>query len=169
MPTSNPNTVIDDLDEAIIAEFQYDGRQSNREVARKLNVSEGAVRQRLKRLQEKKIVAFNLLIDTASSGNHFGAIFRVNVAPNQMERLLKSAEKIDEVTYLVECAGRYNVAGFISTRDQRSALKLIDQHFLTAKGVNSVDVIQLAQQIKHNFLETVIAEERSHSESESSL
>ena len=160
MSTSNQNTVIDELDEAIIAEFQRDGRQSNREAARRLNISEGAVRQRLKRLQANKVVVFSLLVDTASSGNHFGAVFRINVAPSQMERLLRSAEALDEVTYLVECAGRYNVAGFISTKDQRSALELVDKHFLSAKGVNRVDVIQLARQIKHNFLETVIVEER---------
>ncbi len=160
MSTSSHDTVIDELDEAIIAEFQRDGRQSNREAARKLNVSEGAVRQRLKRLQDNKIVVFSLLVDTASSGNHFGAIFRINVAPNQTERFLENAESLDEVTYLVECAGRYNVAGFISTKDQRTAMKLVDKHFLSAKGVNQVDIIQLAQQIKHNFLETVIVEER---------
>ena len=160
MSTSNQNTVIDELDEAIIAEFQRDGRQSNREAARRLNISEGAVRQRLKRLQANKVVVFSLLVDTASSGNHFGAVFRINVAPSHMERLLRNAEALDEVTYLVECAGRYNVAGFISTKDQRSALELVDKHFLSAKGVNRVDVIQLARQIKHNFLETVIVEER---------
>lgn len=159
MPTSKQDTEIDELDDAIIEQFQEDGRQSNREVARKLDVSEGAVRQRLKRLQESQTVQFNLLIDTASSGNHFGAIFRINVAPAQTEKLLKVAEGLDEVTYLVVCAGRYNVAGFVSTRNQRAALRLFEKHFLSMKGVNRVDVIQLLKQIKHNYLETVIVEE----------
>lgn len=149
---------IDDVSEAIIDEFQKDGRQSNREVARKLNISEGAVRQRLKRLQDSDVVRFSLLIDTASSGKHYGAVFRVNIAPDQTERFLRSIEKLDEVTYLVVCAGRYNVAGFISTNDQREALKIFEKHF-SVKGISRIDVIQFVKQIKHNYLETVIVEE----------
>ena len=39
-----------DIDETIISFLEQDARVSNREIARKLNVSEGYVRKRLKRL-----------------------------------------------------------------------------------------------------------------------
>ena len=51
---------IDSTDTAIIKAFQQDGRQSNREVARKLDVSEGMIRQRLKKMIKSGAIRFDM-------------------------------------------------------------------------------------------------------------
>lgn len=154
---------MDELDEAITKTFQEDGRQSNREAARKLNISEGAVRQRLKRLQDKNLVRFDLIVDNESLGKMFSGFFRINIVPNQVEKLLQVAEKLDEVTYLVTSSGRYNVMGYIHADNQQQALDLMAKNFHSLKGINDISILPTMAQIKHDYLDTVIIAERDYS------
>ncbi|MFT5501012.1 MAG: Lrp/AsnC family transcriptional regulator for asnA, asnC and gidA, partial [Woeseiaceae bacterium] len=100
---------IDAVDEAIMAAFQEDGRQSNREVARKLEVSEGSIRQRLKKLQDGGAIRFDVVTDYAQMGIDFVALFRASVEPRHLERFLKSAGQLPELCYLAAVAGRFNI------------------------------------------------------------
>ena len=64
-------TRIDDIDEAIIAAFQKDGRQSNREIARQLNVRISAHRGRpfqtiVDDVSEERGRRFKLIVDDVS-------------------------------------------------------------------------------------------------------
>jgi predicted transcriptional regulator len=48
----NDEQRLDDVDREIVRQLQQDGRRSYREMARSMDVSEGTVRWRVKRLQD---------------------------------------------------------------------------------------------------------------------
>ena len=47
---------IDNVDRSILEHLSRDGRRSNREIAQELNLGEGTVRGRVKRMQEEGII-----------------------------------------------------------------------------------------------------------------
>lgn len=51
-----PQIPVDEIDRSMIELLMADGRRSNREIARALNVSEGTVRSRLRRLEEVRLL-----------------------------------------------------------------------------------------------------------------
>lgn len=155
MPTSKQNIAIDELDEAIIAEFQQDGRQSNREVARKLNISEGSVRTRLKRLQESGAVYFDLITDVTSQGIGYGAYLRMAVSPKYLKQTLAVAENIEEIVFLTVTAGRYNVTGSINATNRQKAVDAIDKNLRILPGITKLQILPTIHRTKHTYLETV--------------
>lgn len=154
MQISRQNITIDTLDEAIIAAFQEDGRRSNREVARRLKVSEGTVRLRLKRLQEQKAVCFDLITDIETEGMKFAAFLRLLVAPKSLQKVLNAAEKLDIVTYLTVATGKFNILGFIHARNQDEALTIINKRIHKLPGIVKMEVLPVVHQTKHAYLET---------------
>ena len=53
---------MDDFDKNIIDILESDGRASNAEIARKIGVSEGTIRRRLKKLIDNKTIRFWLFL-----------------------------------------------------------------------------------------------------------
>jgi Lrp/AsnC family transcriptional regulator for asnA, asnC and gidA len=63
-----PLTDLDPIDEKIIAAMRRDGRVSNRELAQLINVNEGTVRARLRRLEETNTMRVVAIRDLSAMG-----------------------------------------------------------------------------------------------------
>ena len=151
--------LFDELDSAIVAEFQADGRQSNREVARKLNISEGTVRQRLARLQELRAIRFDVVTDAAQMGVGFIAYLRLSVTPDKLEAALDACARIAELWYLAAVLGRYNIMAIITAESAAAATHIIHNDIATLPGVVHVDVRQVLRSMKHDYREMIIPDE----------
>jgi Lrp/AsnC family transcriptional regulator, regulator for asnA, asnC and gidA len=148
---------LDAVDEAIIAALQQDGRQSNREIARCLNVSEGTVRQRLKKLADAGAVAFDVVVDLTQMGIAFVAFVRAAVSPRHLEAFLDACADQPDIFYVAAVAGRFNVLALICARTAEDGLRLINSRVETLKGVIDIEVRQVVGFKKHDFRETVVA------------
>jgi Lrp/AsnC family transcriptional regulator, regulator for asnA, asnC and gidA len=147
---------IDAVDESIIAAFQEDGRQSNREVARALNVSEGTVRQRLAKLLKAGVVEFDVVVDHRQVEIDFVAYLRISVAPNHLEPFLAACEKLPDIFYLAHVAGRFNVQALICTHTPADALRVINSKIEVLRGVHEIAIRQVVAARKHDFHEMVV-------------
>ena len=150
---------FDDTDEAIMAAFQADGRQSNREVARRLDISEGTVRQRLAKLQEARAIRFDVVTDPSRSGIDFVAFVRLSVAPREIEAVLDACTQLPALWYVASVTGRYNVMALISCATQRDAMQVINTRLRLLPGVNEVDVRVVIGSARHDFHEIVVRDE----------
>jgi DNA-binding Lrp family transcriptional regulator len=147
---------IDKIDESIIAAFQEDGRQSNREVARALGISEGTVRQRLAKLLKAGAVEFDVVVDHNQVDMHFVAHVRMSVAPDQLESILVACEKLPDIFYLAHVAGRFNVQALICTRTPADALEVINNKIETLRGMHEIEIRQVVRETKHDYHEMVV-------------
>ena len=77
------------IDDGIMAILREDGRLSNREVARRLDVSEGTVRQRLKKLQDAGAIRIGVVTDANRVGLAVSAWVRVAVSPEHTDSALR--------------------------------------------------------------------------------
>ena len=67
-PKAQPSDTVDEMDLAIIASLQVNGRRNNRQIAADLSVSEGTVRGRVKRMQEDRVFRIQAVSDVVASG-----------------------------------------------------------------------------------------------------
>ena len=148
---------LDSIDEAIVAAFQEDGRQSNSEIARRLNVSEGTVRQRLKKLTDTGTVQFDVVVDIGQMGIGFVAFVRAAVAPRHLESFLDACAKLPDVFYVAAVAGRFNVLALLCAPNAEDGLRLINAHLEKQRGLSEIEIRQVVGFKKHDFRETVIA------------
>ncbi len=103
--------MLDDLSLKIIGELQEDARQSFREIGRKLDVSEGTVRNRVRSLMAGRAMKITAVPNPEQMGLNFICIMcievKVGTAESVEERLIKSPN----VYFLCGCTGTFDIIG----------------------------------------------------------
>lgn len=100
---------MDDLDPNIISILQEDGRASNAGIARRVGVSEGTVRRRLKRLIDEEYIHVIAMQDPGKLGYRPEALVGVTVDPDKVDSVAEDISKLDEVAWVAVTTGAYDV------------------------------------------------------------
>ena len=102
-------TDLDPLDNQIIDILRKDGRASNASIARELNLTEGTVRRRLKRILDEDYVHVTVLMDAAKMGYVSEALVGVQVDPDKLDEVAKHIAALSEVGWVALTTGTYDV------------------------------------------------------------
>lgn len=130
----------DDLDESILRLLRDDGRVSNREVARRLGISEGTVRHRLKRLEDARAIRIGAVVDPASLGMDATANVMVTIDPTRVPNALEVFSMLPGVDYVAAITGRFNVFVSIVAPDLAELRALVSDSIERFKGVRAVEI-----------------------------
>lgn len=146
----------DTLNADIVRLLQVDGRMSNREIGRELGVPESTVRSRLKRMFDSKELRLGVVLSPAALGVNVIATLHLTVSPGYIRRVALSLAELNEVGYVSIVAGHYDVLSLVTAVDELALLKLVQDFVEPLEGVQSVDVRQISQNIKHSYTEVRI-------------
>jgi Lrp/AsnC family transcriptional regulator for asnA, asnC and gidA len=141
----------DETDEAIIRLLQEDGRMSNREIARQLSVSEGTVRQRLKRLVETGAIRLGVVTDPVKLGLTSVSYVRLRVAPRSRRAVIDALEAMEDVFFVASILGEFDVVAVPGTRTRQHLRELVNERIARLAGVLSVEVREIAATLKHRY------------------
>lgn len=142
---------LDTIDRRIIELLRENGRMSNREVARLLEVSEGMVRQRLKKLTDAKAMRLGLITDLQAAGFLASAFVRLKVEPGQAQAIVSDLAALECVTFVSLTLGRYDIAAIFIARNRAEILTLIDVHLTSRPSIHSLDVVEPVYAKKHRY------------------
>lgn len=119
---------MDDLDTQIIAALQKNGRLAFLQLSKKLNVSEGTIRNRVSRLQKQKIIRhFTVSLTTEAS-----AFVQITTDPRVSTATISQKIKELGIDQIYELAGRITIVcllrtkGLSETNDLVEAIRTID-------------------------------------------
>jgi DNA-binding Lrp family transcriptional regulator len=140
--TRGRNLQLNSVDEGILTALNEDGRVPLRVVARRLNVSEGQVRQRFARMVASGGVRVLAITNPRLLGIEMawlavtvdGQATRVDVA--------RRLSELPMVTYVVISAGRFDVWAEVSFSTQEELLRLLDDDIAPIPGIARVEVCQ---------------------------
>lgn len=100
---------LDEVDRKILAKLQEDGRQSYRQIARDLDVSEGTVRFRVNKLQDSGVLTIIAIADPFRLGYRIMAFLLLKVRPGKQDRVLNRLASWEETTYVSTCIGNADI------------------------------------------------------------
>jgi Lrp/AsnC family transcriptional regulator for asnA, asnC and gidA len=103
--------MLDELGLKIIGELQEDARQSFREIGRKLKVSEGTVRNRVKGLVTADTMKISAIPNPEKLGLNFTCIMCIEVKVGAAEKVEQLLIQNPNVYYLCGCTGTYDIIG----------------------------------------------------------
>lgn len=109
--------MLDELGQKIIGELQLDARQSFREIGRKLKVSEGTVRNRVKGLLKTGTMKISAIPNPEQLGLNFMCIMGIEVKVGCAERVEEMLVKSANVYYLSGCTGNLDIIGIFMFRN----------------------------------------------------
>jgi Lrp/AsnC family transcriptional regulator for asnA, asnC and gidA len=135
------NKVLDDLDRAILAQLQEDGRRSFRQVAKAVDVSEGTVRFRVRRLREAGILEIMVFIDPHQVGYEVSATVLLKVKPRDRQAVIEEIVEWSDVMYVASCTGSADIIFHLVCADHAELAKFVKGRLAAIEGVIAADVL----------------------------
>lgn len=143
--------MLDDLDKAIIKCLQLDGRRPYAQIGRELKVPEATVRQRAERLISRGIVQIVGVTDPLAMGFQQPALIGLKVEAGRLEEISQQIGALDEVTYLVVTAGRYDLVCEVVCEDNDHLLRVLTERFAEIKGIKSTETLVELRFVKESY------------------
>jgi len=127
----------DDTDWKIIGILQ-EGWVPNNTIARRLGVSEGTVRSRLKRLKDAGILTIRALINPDVLENKQLVFVAMNVAESKLlERKAQEISRLPNVISVSIASGRYDLVAEVLVDSNKGLVRFLTEELSKVEGISS--------------------------------
>ncbi len=130
---------LDNIDQYIIDAMRKDGREAFAQIAEKLNVSPGMIRQRYNRLVELGYLKVVAVTNPLMMGMRTMALIGVHTDGHRMLQVAEQISKLEEVVYLVVVSGRYDIICEVFCRDHEDLLKFLTEKLAKVDGIRETE------------------------------
>jgi Lrp/AsnC family transcriptional regulator for asnA, asnC and gidA len=101
---------LDNTDWEIIRELQKNGREPNSTIAKKLSLTEGTIRQRVKKLLEAGVLRVSGQLNPEFLEGHQMVLMGINIKESsRLEETFHELESLEEVQSAAITSGRYDI------------------------------------------------------------
>lgn len=154
MQSQEPNRpappVVDDISKQIIAQLQEDGRRPYATIGKAVGLSEAAVRQRVQRLSDSGVIQIVAVSDPLQIGLFRQAMVAITV-DGPLDPVADALAEMDEIEYVVLCAGRFDVLCEVLCADDEALLDVISNRIRTLPGVRTAETLVYLKLRKQSY------------------
>jgi Lrp/AsnC family transcriptional regulator, regulator for asnA, asnC and gidA len=151
IPQAGRRPGFDDLDKAIIKCLQADGRRPYAQIGRELKVPEATVRQRAERLIGRGVVQIVGVTDPLAMGFQQPALIGLKIDAANLEGITESIAALDEVTYLVVTAGRFDLVCEVVCEDNEHLVRVLTDKLAKIQGIRSTETLVELRFVKESY------------------
>ncbi len=152
---------MDELDSRIVDLLQRDGRATQLELSRKVGLSQPAVAERIRKLEERGVITgYTARVDAAKLGKDITAFIGVNIEhPKYFEGFAKKVMSMPEVLEAHRVAGQDSYILKVKTANTRTLDQLLVETLRTISGVTRTHTTIVLTSIKEETLVSVSSEQ----------
>ena len=126
---------MDTIDTQIAYLLGLNGRLSNREIARRIGVTEGTVRQRLGRLIESGSLRIAAQANIESYPETYVAIVGVKIDGRRLNECAELIEKLPSVLTTMVVTGRYDIITVVLAPSRQTLVDFVTDQLSKIQGV----------------------------------
>ena len=141
---------IDDLDRQLIEILSRDARVSNRKIAADLNVTEGTVRGRIKRLQQDRLIAFTAITSFGLANTTRMAFIGVQADVQNVREVARKIAELPLINAVIIMMGRFNILVICLFSELDMLLEVSSDQILAIPGVHHVETSIAVKTLKYN-------------------
>lgn len=151
---------MDSLDYRIIDMLQRDGRATQLEISREIGLSQPAVAERIRKLEERGVITgYTARVDAGKLGKDITAFIGVNIEhPKFFEGFAKKVMALPEVLEAHRVAGQDSYILKVRTANTKSLDQLLVETLRTISGVTRTHTTIVLTSIKEETLVQVSPE-----------
>lgn len=150
----------DPLDERIIGQLQIDGRVSNREIARLLDVPASTVRERVNRMLSADIIRIGAVCEPTKLGLGLAALGYLRITAARIEEALRYLQSLEDLGIVASVSGLHNVHVLFGARDFEHLVGIVKTRLEVTPGLAEISVRMIAATKKHRAdLITIVAQD----------
>ena len=141
--------MLDRIDLKILRILNENARKSFREIGRELGISEGTVRNRVKKMIENGIITgFHASINPKNLGFEVVAILGLYIKPSKVEETLNKLKEFDEIVELYQTTGEYDAVCIAILKDMESLGNFLAERIYPLVNVNGCKVTLVLRTFK---------------------
>jgi Lrp/AsnC family transcriptional regulator for asnA, asnC and gidA len=141
---------LDATDIEIIRLLQTDGRRSYADIASLLNLSPSSIQQRAHRLIENGLLKIRAVVDAQLMGFPVSAMIALEVDGAVLREVAAELARLEEISYVVLCAGSYDIQIEVVCRDNTHLVDLITD-ISKINGVRSSETFIYLEIVKNAY------------------
>jgi Lrp/AsnC family transcriptional regulator for asnA, asnC and gidA len=142
---------LDATDRYIVDALRKDGREPFAQIAARLGVSAGMIRQRYSRLIEQGYLKVVAITNPIQRGMRAMAMIGIRTDGNRMLEVAEQISRLDEIVYLVVVSGRYDILAEVFCRDHDSLLKFMTEKLYSIQGVRETETFMHLKIVKEIY------------------
>jgi Lrp/AsnC family transcriptional regulator for asnA, asnC and gidA len=150
----NEKIFIDGLDKVILKALMTDARKSINEIAKNAGISGAAVHQRLKKLENAKLISGSQIIINPKILGYKTMAF-IGIYLDKAISNTKAVRQLEKIPEVIEChytTGNWSILIKILCEDNRHLMNVLNHKIQTIEGVSRTETfISLNQQIKRQI------------------
>ena len=128
----------DKKDLNILRMLDADVRVSIAAIAKRLRITENAIRYRIERLKARGLIkGYSLRLSPSSFGKHIQVVFSINVRPDSLSSSLKKLAHYNEFTKVYRCSGESSIICIGFFNDNEHLENFLDRKMLVEIPVTS--------------------------------
>ncbi len=142
---------LDEVDRYLIDALRKDGREPFAQIAERLNVSPGMIRQRYSRLVEQGLLRVVAITNPIQRGLKTMAMIGIRTDGNRMLEVADEISRLPEVVYLVVASGRFDILAEVFCRDHEDLLRFITGKLYGIEGVRESETFMHLRIVKEIY------------------
>ena len=154
MKKENEKIFIDGLDKVILKALMTDARKSINEIAKNAGISGAAVHQRLKKLENAKLISGSQIIINPKILGYKTMAF-IGIYLDKAISNTKAVRQLEKIPEVIEChytTGNWSILIKILCEDNQHLMNVLNHKIQTIEGVSRTETfISLNQQIKRQI------------------
>lgn len=127
--------MVDELDRQIIVELQQDGRETFTSIAKKLGVTEGSVRRRVKQLINNKMIRIAAEPNLSRMGFEFMSIIGMQVKMSDIRLVADVLARKPNVCHVAFVTGRYDLMALVVAHSNRELSDFMENVISTTPSI----------------------------------
>jgi len=136
---------IDETDYKIISMLQKNGRITNAEIARTINVSKPTIRNRLDRLINNHVLKIVAVLNPKAAGYKIDVYIDIKVAPLDLETVCEALLDRNEVVYLAYLSGSYDIVIELLLKSNDDLFSFVLDVLEQIPGVTRYEILHLVK------------------------
>lgn len=142
---------LDDVDRYLIEALRKDGREPFAQIAERLSVSPGMIRQRYNRLVDQGYLKVVAITNPIQHGLKTMAMIGVRTDGTSMLAVADQIARLEEVIYLVVASGRFDILAEVFCRDHEHLLRFITEKLYSIEGVRETETFMHLRIVKEIY------------------
>lgn len=141
---------IDEIDRSIITELQKDGRRSYTAIGHTVGLSEAAVRQRVQRLIDDRVVQIVAVTDPIQLGFRRMAMVGMRI-DGDVTKVADALAKVPEVAYVVVAGGSFDLLLEVVCEDDDHLIEVLNRTIRVFPGVRETETFMYLRLHKESY------------------
>lgn len=152
MIKNSQNLMLDDLDKSLLRALQSDGRLSNVELARMINLSPPATHTRIKRLEKDGYIRqYTAVVDRERAGYDLLCFIHISLQMHQVEQVEKFREETRNMPEVLEChhiTGEHDYLLKVALKNRKDLEKFVVDKITPIPGVARIHTSLVLAEVK---------------------